>query len=138
MNGIETHAMPRSHTNGKPAGLILRGEMPLPAVGETLHVRKKTALERTIEGWGTNPDPGCVKAAPWRFGDACICGAVEFSVSWLSTPVDGPELEARMTPMRLAVGLKPFETCNGSYWQVCERPECLELAKKYDNENRQL
>jgi hypothetical protein len=31
--GIETHAMPRSHTDGKSAGLLLAGDTPLPAIG---------------------------------------------------------------------------------------------------------
>lgn len=42
VSGIETHAMPRSHTNGQTAGLLLSdahlkhfGE---PAIGETLYV----------------------------------------------------------------------------------------------------
>ena len=36
--GIETYAMPRSHTNGKHAGLLLVGETPLPAVGTEIEV----------------------------------------------------------------------------------------------------
>ena len=36
--GIETHAMPRSHTNGKPAGLLLRGDQELPKIGDALMV----------------------------------------------------------------------------------------------------
>lgn len=33
--GIETHAMPRDFTNGKPAGLLLREEPP-PEIGDEL------------------------------------------------------------------------------------------------------
>jgi len=36
--GIETHAMPRSHTNGKPAGLLLQGQTSLPEVGSDLEL----------------------------------------------------------------------------------------------------
>jgi hypothetical protein len=36
VGAIETHAMPRSHTNGKPAGLLLQGNRGAPAVGEVL------------------------------------------------------------------------------------------------------
>jgi hypothetical protein len=33
---IETYAMPRSHTNGKPAGLLLQGDRDAPEVCEVL------------------------------------------------------------------------------------------------------
>jgi hypothetical protein len=36
--GIGTFAMPRSHVNGKPADLLLRGDTPLPAVGTEIEV----------------------------------------------------------------------------------------------------
>jgi hypothetical protein len=36
--GIGTLALPRSHTNGKPADLLLRGKLPLPAVGTEIEV----------------------------------------------------------------------------------------------------
>ena len=38
VRGIETHAMPRSHTNGQPAGLLLQGNQAAPAVDEVLVV----------------------------------------------------------------------------------------------------
>jgi hypothetical protein len=37
--GIETHAMPRSHTNGDSAGLLLEGEAP-PAIGEIIEIER--------------------------------------------------------------------------------------------------
>ena len=40
--GIETHAMGREHTHGKPAGLLLRGEDPLPEVDTELHLEPTT------------------------------------------------------------------------------------------------
>ena len=39
--GIETHAMPRSHTNGQSAGLLLKGETPLPAIGTKIEIVPK-------------------------------------------------------------------------------------------------
>jgi hypothetical protein len=36
--GIEMHAHGREHANGKPAGLLLHGESPLPVVGDQLVV----------------------------------------------------------------------------------------------------
>lgn len=36
--GVETHAMPRSHTDGKPAGLLLRGQTFMPGVGVELEL----------------------------------------------------------------------------------------------------
>lgn len=47
--GIETHAMPRSHTNGKPAGLLLdcsgegsqRADHEPPPIGGELTVEKQ-------------------------------------------------------------------------------------------------
>lgn len=42
VHGIETHAMPRSHTNGKPAGLLLYGSEPV-CVGMELEL---VALDR--------------------------------------------------------------------------------------------
>ena len=38
VGAIETHAMPRSHTNGKSAGLLLQGQGGAPAVGDVLVV----------------------------------------------------------------------------------------------------
>jgi hypothetical protein len=45
--GIETLAMPRSHTNGKVAGLLLAGSTPLPEVG--------TEIEIVAEEFQTKP-----------------------------------------------------------------------------------
>jgi hypothetical protein len=36
--GIGTLAMPRSSVNGKPADLLLRGKLPLPAVGSEIAI----------------------------------------------------------------------------------------------------
>lgn len=41
--GIETHAMPRNHTNGKPAGLLLRGQTFVPGPGVELEVDDERA-----------------------------------------------------------------------------------------------
>lgn len=42
--GIETHAMPRSHTNGKSAGLLLKGDT-MPNIGETLAIYHRLAFD---------------------------------------------------------------------------------------------
>jgi hypothetical protein len=78
---------------------------------------------------------------PWRVSGGCVCGAVRFDVT-IDLPAiqlyDIEELlEVRRAQEEEALGLKPFGACNG-IWQLCNRPECLELAKKYDSENRQL
>ena len=49
-----------------------------------------------------------------------------------------PKLQTLRVQEELALGLKPFEAFGGCRWVVCGRPKCLDLAKKYDNENRQL
>ena len=38
VRAIETYAMPRSHTNGKLAGLLLSGDRDPPSVGEVLTI----------------------------------------------------------------------------------------------------
>lgn len=49
--GIETYAMPRSHTNGQPAGLLLIGPSPLPVDGSEIEVVREIVTERrTFEG----------------------------------------------------------------------------------------
>ena len=75
---------------------------------------------------------------PCRIVGACICRAARFDVAINLQSLDDPQLKARRTQEEQALGLKPFETFSGSLWQVCDRPECLDLAKKYDDENRRM
>lgn len=41
--GLETHARPRRSTNGLPAGLLLRPNVPLPAMGSELRLVTESA-----------------------------------------------------------------------------------------------
>ena len=73
----------------------------------------------------------------WRFGDVCVCGAIRVDVTFrIPEPVDVPQFETRIMSAKLVLGMKPF----GAHviWHVCDRPGCLELAKEYDEQNRQL
>ena len=78
---------------------------------------------------------------PWHICGRCVCGAARFDVEIdLPPPPAGandPLAKVRRVQEERALGLKSFETFSGERWQVCDRPECLELAKKYDNENHE-
>ena len=41
--GLEYHARPRRSTNGLPAGLLLRPNVPLPAMGSELRLVTESA-----------------------------------------------------------------------------------------------
>jgi|HubBroStandDraft_2_1064218.scaffolds.fasta_scaffold22170_5 hypothetical protein len=70
-----------------------------------------------------------------RIGDGCVCLAVDYAIR-LRPPssdlgVDDPEIKATVARVEEALHLMVLE--RNKRWLVCDRPECLELAKKRDD-----
>jgi len=81
--GIETYTTTRSHTNWKPAGLLLRGQTSMPAVGTELTIDSVFSAREFSYVWICDAcdalDPGARKsmAAGFPLLACACCGAKE-------------------------------------------------------------